>query len=275
MHDPTPAAPPGPRRDEVGVLSRGLAILRAFAPRNEWLSNHEIAAAVGLPRPTVSRLTANLLSLGYLTYDTQAGRYHLAASALTLGYGAFASLDVWTVARPYLRELAGDADALAVLSMRDGMHLVCNEVFHGEHILTLRLNPGSRMQLPRSTMGHALIGALPEAERAALLDEIRTQYADDWPALAPAFDDAVAQMRQRGFCATLGTAEHGVNAVGCVLSLDRAPYTYVLGCAAPAPRFPRERLEREIGPRLLQIKIDIEHELDGVMPQATHVEART
>ncbi len=38
---------------EVSVLSRGLSILRTFAPRNGWLSNHQIADAVGLPRDEV------------------------------------------------------------------------------------------------------------------------------------------------------------------------------------------------------------------------------
>jgi DNA-binding IclR family transcriptional regulator len=35
----------------------------------------------------------------------------------------------------------------------------------------------------------------------------------------------------------------------------------VLGCAAPALRFPPERLENEIGPRLMQIKASIERQL--------------
>ncbi|WP_454875092.1 IclR family transcriptional regulator [Paraburkholderia xenovorans] len=246
---------------EVSVLSRGLSILRTFAPRNGWLSNHQIADAVGLPRPTVSRITANLTSLGYLDYAAEQGKYRLGTAALALGYGAFSSLDVWTVARPYLRDLARDADALAVLSLRDGMHMVCNEVFHGEHILTLRLNAGSRMQLPHSTMGHALVGTLAGLERQTLLEEVREHFPDEWRTLKPALEDAVRQVTRRGFCATLGTAELGVNGVGCVLDLRNAPATYVLGCAAPALRFPPERLENEIGPRLMQIKASIERQL--------------
>jgi IclR family transcriptional regulator, positive regulator for flagellar biogenesis len=263
MHDhgPVLTSEYSPNPPEVSVLSRGLSILRAFAPRNGWLSNHQIADAVGLPRPTVSRITANLTSLGYLEYAAAQGQYRLGTAALALGYGAFSSLDVWTVARPYLCALARDTDALAVLSLRDGMHMVCNEVFHGEHILTLRLNAGSRMQLPHSTMGHALVGKLAGSERQALLDEVRERFPDEWATLEPALEDAARQVQRRGFCATLGTAERGVNGVGCVLDLRNAPTTYVLGCAAPALRFPPERLENEIGPRLMQIKASIERQL--------------
>src|ERR1035437_5748479 len=70
---------------QARVLARGLYILRAFTPRNEWLSNQEIAAKTSLPRPTVSRLTTNLTGLGYLSYSTASRKYRLGTSVLALG----------------------------------------------------------------------------------------------------------------------------------------------------------------------------------------------
>ena len=58
------ASAAGASAGSVRVLARGLTILRVFSPKNDWLSNHEIAAAADLPRPTVSRLTANLAEMG-------------------------------------------------------------------------------------------------------------------------------------------------------------------------------------------------------------------
>ena len=252
--------------ERVRVLARGLSILRAFTPRNSWLSNHEIAAAVALPRPTVSRITANLTAAGYLVYSAARARYTLSASVLTLGFAAFAELDVRMVARPLLRELANSADALAVLATRDDMVMVCNEVFHGDHILTLRLNVGSRLSIVQSAMGRALIGALPAAQRAPLLRQIEERFPDEWPRIREELDDAVLQTGKTGFCATIGTAEEGVNGVGSVIDTPRAPNVYVLGCAAPAFRFSERRLVEEIGPRLLAVRRQIERQLSSTTP---------
>jgi DNA-binding IclR family transcriptional regulator len=251
--------------DHVRVLSRGLSILHAFTPRNGWLSNHEIATAVELPRPTVSRITANLTSAGYLLYSPGRAQYRLSSAAVTLGFAAFASLDIRVVARPFLRELANGADALAVIAMRDDMHMVCNEVFHGAHILTLRLAAGSRLSLVQSAMGRALIGALPDEQRTSLLGQIAQRFPDEWTRLRVELDDAVEQTRSTGFCATIGTAEEGVNGVGSVINVPRAPNIYVLGCAAPAFRFSPQRLNEEIGPRLLDIKHQIEQQLSSTV----------
>lgn len=51
-------------------LTRGLDILRAFAANDATLGNQQLIERTGLPKATVSRLTATLVSLGYLHHDT-------------------------------------------------------------------------------------------------------------------------------------------------------------------------------------------------------------
>jgi DNA-binding IclR family transcriptional regulator len=245
----------------VRVLARGLAILRVFTPANRWLSNHEIALASKLPRPTVSRITADLMGLGYLDYSARDGRYRLGTSVLALGYHGLANLDAHLIARPLMQELADATNALVVLASRDGLAMVCNEVCHGNNILTLRVGVGSRLSLPNSAMGRALVGALPPAARAALLDEIRDACGNEWQQLGPALQDAASQMQSKGYYTSIGTLEQGVNGVGTVVEFGNAPLTYTLGVAGPAFRFPPEWLENDIGPRMLAIKDQIQHRL--------------
>lgn len=257
--------------DLVRVLSRGLAILQTFTPKNDWRSNHEIATATGLPRPTVSRLTANLTALGYLVYSPEMGKYRLGTGVLALGFASIANLDVRLIARPLMQELADGEDLLVVLASRDGLAMVCNEVCHSsQSILTLRVSVGSRLFLPYSAMGRALVGALPEEARNALLKEIAVRHRSRWDALEPALADACAQIKRQGFVVTMGTLEEGVSGAAVVVSEPGAPFAYTLGVAGPAFRFPRERLRRDIGPRLLAIKARIESQLaSGAIAPAT------
>lgn len=249
---------------KVRVLERGLTVLRVFTPRNDWLSNHEIATAAGLPRPTVSRLAANLSEMGYLEPSRNRGQYRLGPSVLSLGYAALAHTDVIEIARPHLARFAEQEDALMVLATRDGLSMVCNEVFLSDAMLTLRLNVGSRLPLLKSAVGGALIGVLPEGEKDELLREVRAKYAAEWSELEPTFRSASAQMAGKGYFTSIGTLEHGVNGLGVVLELPSAPRKYVIGMAGPSVRFGRKLLEQEIAPRLLALKAMIEREAAAI-----------
>ena len=249
----------GPKDGTVRVLARGLRILKSFAPRNDWQSNGDIAEVVGLPKPTVSRITAALTSMGYLTYAYATGRYRLAPPVLALGYIARSNLGIPSIARPLMQALANEQNALVVLAEHDDMAMVCDEVCHPEDsIVSLRVHRGSRLTLPFSAAGRAYIGTLPAVEREALCEEIARRFPQVWPQVREGIRQAAAEVAARGFCVTMESLERGVNGVGVSLTLPNAPGRYVLGCAAPAFHFPRDHLENVVGPAMMEIKRRIE-----------------
>ena len=254
----------------VRVLARGLRILKAFQPHNDWLSNQEIAELTGLPKPTVSRLTATLTTLGYLIYSHPRGRYRLNLAVLELGYFALANQGLCSMARPLMQALANREDALVVLAEHDDMAMLCSEVCHSEHsIVSLRVHRGSRLVLPYSAAGRAYLGGLPAAARQALCDEIARRFPKDWPMLSKGIALAASEVAQHGFCITMGSLENGVSGVGVPVHIPNAPYRYALGCAAPSFHFPRDHLEQEIGPALLAVKRQIELPFTPALGQAT------
>ncbi len=241
------------------ILARGLSILEAFEPKNEWLSNNDIAARTGLPKPTVSRITATLTTLGYLAYSHAQGHYRLSPSVLALGYQPLSNLGLRASARPMMQALANQENAMVVLAERDDMAMVCTEVCHSDKsIVSLRVHRGSRLILPYSATGRAYIGALPEAERQTILNDIARRFPDTWSSLEPVIALAVQEIAARGFCVTSESLERGINGVSVPVEIPNSPHRYALGCAAPAYLFPRGHLEREIGPALLAIKAHIE-----------------
>jgi len=65
-------------------LERGLALLRAFRQGGPALTNADLAERVGLPRPTVSRLTRSLVDSGFLSFDFEQRAYRLTPVYLSL-----------------------------------------------------------------------------------------------------------------------------------------------------------------------------------------------
>lgn len=240
------------------VLARGLALLRAFRPRNAPLTNSELAVATGLPRPTVSRITATLLRLGYLEYFAERAQYRLSPSVLTLGFGVLSTLDIRLRARERMRAFADREDVLAVLSVRDGMSMVCQVLCRGPGAITIRLQEGSRVVLPHSSMGRAWFASLEPSRRAEVWEQISQQYPSE--VLKQDFDAAIRQIAKSGFCVTVSKLEPDLLGAATVVRLGASRDPYVLGCAVPAFRYRNQQSRTELGEKLMALRQQIEED---------------
>jgi DNA-binding IclR family transcriptional regulator len=250
-------------RQFVEALARGLEVLRAFRPNDGLLGNLEIAERTRLPRPTVTRLTYTLTKLGYLTYLERLGRYKLAPAALSIGYAAMANFRIREVARPFMQAVADEASASVALGGPDRLSMVYIGHCRSDNQITVRTDVGSRVPMATSAMGRAYLAALPEAQREEVLDLIRPKAGADWPKLRAAIEDAVEQVATHGFTMSIGEWQHDINGVGVPLTPEDGSGILAFNCGAPAFRLDRERLENELGPRLVGMVRSIERMLSG------------
>jgi len=105
--------------DEVNALARGLTVLRCIAVANAPVSNRELAELTGIPKPTVSRITATLVGTGFLFQLPDSERFVLTASVLELSNGFLRNFDIRARARPFLTELAERTSLSVHLAVRD------------------------------------------------------------------------------------------------------------------------------------------------------------
>jgi DNA-binding IclR family transcriptional regulator len=250
-------------RKFVTALARGLEVLRAFTPAEGLLGNGEIAERTGLPKPTVSRLTYTLTKLGYLAHVERLAKYQLAPAALALGYTALANIRIRQLARTHMQEVADYAGAVVALGTRDRLDLIYLELARSKHGAMLRLMQGSRLPVTTTAMGRALIAGMPESERTWLLGYIKRQEGKNWPKVKAGIERAIKDFETRGFTLTLGEWERDINAVGVPLTAPDGSGMFAFNCGAPAFHFTRERLENDIGPRLVNMVRNVEVALSG------------
>jgi DNA-binding IclR family transcriptional regulator len=252
----------GKDRDVVTAVSRGLAILSSFSPRDVWLGNSEIAARTGVPRPTVSRLTQTLSLLGYLQHSPRRRQYRLGAAVLTLGYAVLGNLDVRRVARPAMQAFADSCNALVALGARERLDMIHLETCHSNTtMLTLRVDSGSRARVATTAFGRALLAALPTDERDAIFQQMSRHYREQWPKLKREIEQAARDTHRQGFCIVMGLWQPDINAVAVPLVCPDRSEVLSIGCAGSARYLPRRRLETEIGPRLIELAKRITSEL--------------
>ncbi len=250
----------------VGAVARALAILNVFRADDRSLGNSELAERTGLTKPTVSRLAYTLARCGYLSFNPRYRVYELGPSALALGHIALSTIDVRQLARPLMKELARQADFNVGLGTRDQHMMVYTDACEGEALIGLRLFAGSRLPIVTSAMGRAYLAGLEQAEREALLAEIRPRHGDEWQGLVRAVEKAVLDVRNDGFCVSAGDWQKDIHGVAAPIRQPGGGPVYAINLGGPAYLLPEKALRADLGPRIAEVARKIEA---AMTPQAT------
>ena len=195
----------------VQSLHRALDVLEGFAAAGGTASLSDVAAACGLPLPTVHRLASTLADRGYLRRLPDR-RYCLGSRLVPLGTEAHALLG--ERAMPVLRVLAaltGESANLAVLTQGRAEYV---SQAQGRHAMRIFSEVGNRVQLHCTGVGKALLAVVPPEHASRLI------AAAELTAHTPATitDPAVLQaelgvIRARGYALDEGEMEAGVRCV--------------------------------------------------------------
>jgi IclR family transcriptional regulator, acetate operon repressor len=195
----------------VQSVHRALDVLEALAAAGGTASLSDLAAACGLPAPTLHRLAGTLADRGYLRQGPDR-RYSLGSRLVPLGTDAHALLG--ERALPVLRELAeqtGESANLAVLT-QGGAEYVAQAP--GRHTMRTFIEVGNRVALHCTGVGKALLAAIPPAHASRLIGaeplEARTPTTITDPAALRA---EIALIRDRGYALDEGEMETGVRCV--------------------------------------------------------------
>ncbi|MBN9429396.1 MAG: IclR family transcriptional regulator [Burkholderiales bacterium] len=240
-------------RQFVSALARGLDVLRAFEVGDEMLGNQEIAARSRLTKPTVSRLTYTLTQLGYLNYDQNLRKYGIGIGVLALVQPILRRIELRHLVRPLMQELADEVNAAVGIGTVDGLSALYLEVCRGAEAVTVRLDPGSKLDITTSAMGRALFVAMPPAARNEILQRCERRDPKNFKRVERALNNAIADVEERGFCFSISDWSSDVNGVGVPLTLRRGEMVFALNCGGAAWTMPPARLENEIGPKLVEL----------------------
>ncbi|MDR5750078.1 MULTISPECIES: IclR family transcriptional regulator [unclassified Caballeronia] len=249
--------------EEVTALARGLDVLRRIAAADAPVSNRELTELTGIPKPTVSRITATLVSAGLLFRLPDSERFVLTASVLELSNGFLRNFDIRARARPFLIDLAELTGLSVHLAVRDRLEMVVIDAIRPRSaVLVSRLEVGGRMDLCRTAVGRAYLAVLTQSERQTLIASVQTASGDDWPTVAGGLQTGLDDMRRLGFAISTGEWHHGLNAVAAGFT-GPSDQRYAVNCGGAAHQCPRETLIESVAPALLDCVAKIVEEIGG------------
>lgn len=249
---------------EVSSVRKALDILACFSLEKPVWALSTLARHLELPKSTVHNLLRTLQIYDFVRQDPEARNYRLGPRALEMGLVFARSTEMLAAVRPLLRRLAehtGETIKMGILS-NDRVLIVA--AVESAHQLHTRGDTGTRWPLHSTSLGKAILSALPEDEaRQAVerygLEPVTAYTAATWEALVR----DLRQIRARGYALDLEENERGVRCVA-------APVVDALrgSVAAISVSGPRVRLEDD---RLVQLARDVVAAARSIRAQA-HME---
>lgn len=150
-------------------VARAFRVLELLRVHRGPLTAAAIGRHLAMPQPSTRALLKTLVSLGYLTCTGTDRTYWPTAAVTALGQWLTAEqrLPAWlTSALERIAALSGETTSLC--GLRDGnVHILY--VRKAQHPVALQLETGIGVAAWRTTVGRALLAALPDADATGLL----------------------------------------------------------------------------------------------------------
>ena len=208
----------------VPGLARGLRVLEFLAEHPEGRTQKEIADGLGFPFSSVSRITLQLETAGYLRRDSQTKAFRHTMKMLMTGQRALAESDLVGTALPVMRRVRDALQDTVVLGVLNDKEIIVIESAVGTHLFKFQLNAGHRINIPASAPGKAIVAFLPEDQRDKLVRSLHfTRFNERTIATREAFIQELEVVRKAGYSIDRGEEYAGIYCLGAPI-LDRYGY---------------------------------------------------
>ena len=155
-----------------GSLSKGLRVLASFDERDARLTVAEISERTSINRASVYRLAGVLEQQGYL--KKEGSTYQPSSKVFGLGVAAVESLELVDHIRPHLDRIKNElSEATAInYGVLEGDEVIYLLRLHLDNVISINLQVGSRLPVYLSSLGKAILSAMPPEEAEAVVARI-------------------------------------------------------------------------------------------------------
>lgn len=149
----------------VQSIDRVLDIIEILAASPGGMLLSDISSLSGLHTSTVHRLLTSLIDRGYARKDRSSGKYCLTMRLFEVGCRVSGAMDLLTLARPWLDELADFSQEAVHLVKRDGIDVVyLYKAVPVQLLIRMASYVGGRNPLYCTGVGKSILAYLPEQE---------------------------------------------------------------------------------------------------------------
>jgi len=166
------------RKYTIKSLARGLQILDVLAQTDHRWGVTELSRHINADKSLVYRTLSTLSSLGYVEQDPASRKYTLGLKIIELTGRTLRRLELFTVAKPVLKELSRTTGETAHLAIMVKDHMIYLDTEEVDRPFNLNTGMGLPVPLHSSAVGKALLACLSETEVDQLLSAHLQRFTD-------------------------------------------------------------------------------------------------
>lgn len=242
--------------DIIHGLIRGLAVIECFDEAHGRMSITEVAERTGLERATARRCLLTLVHLGYATYDGKF--FQLTPRVLNLGHSYLATTPLPRLIQPFLDELShatAESTAAAVLEGTDILYIARAST---RRVMSINLAAGARLPAYCTSMGRALLAALPKAEARDILERSDlVAYTERTKAELATIETELAVVAAQGFAVIDQELELGLCSIAVPLFDQTGRVVAAINVGAQTARAPTSRMIAHFLPLMRKLQAEM------------------
>jgi IclR family pca regulon transcriptional regulator len=244
------------RREAMGGLAKGLAVIRAFTREHAALTLSDIARSARIPAATARRCLLTLEDSGYVTRNGRT--FLLRPKVLELGAAYLESMNIEQVTHTHLEELARATSDSAALCVLDGTEIVYVARASVRTLVRLEAHVGSRFPAHATSTGRVLLAGVGEERLQRYLQTTPFEALTERTVTDPArLRGAIEDCRRAGYAAVEDELAYGVIALAVPVYDQQRRVVAALNTSSHSRRISRSRLVRERLSMLQQVSRQI------------------
>jgi DNA-binding IclR family transcriptional regulator len=231
----------------VGSTEKAFQVLHAFDGPQRFMTLADVARAANLDRSATQRLVYTLETLGYLKRIEGTRNYGLSSKVLQFSHSYLKANDLIDKASPYLLDISRNLGETTNLHELDGHEVVFVARFPGRHLIHIDFVIGSRLPAYFTASGTAILSALPEEERLALLKRTPLVPLTPYTTIDP--DRLLERVRvaaARGYSIQVNESVMGDISVAAPIIGEHGRAVAAVNISVPTTRWTKERAEVEL-----------------------------
>lgn len=234
----------GNRAPAGGASQKTLGVLEAALLNDRFT---DIVADTGLPKSTVHRILATLVTEGFIAGDTEHG-FRAGRRFMTLAGRAISELDMSEIAQPVVDRLVTEVDCTVHVGVASGDAMVYIIRTDSSKPYRMRSRVGLAIPMHSTGMGKAVLASRPASDVEALaartgLPARTDQTITDLGRL----QEELATIRERGYALDLGENEVGTVCVSAPIRDHTGRVTSGVSVSSIALEHPGRTIE-ELAP---------------------------
>ena len=222
-------------------LERALDILEFLAQAGSPRTLAEVIDAVAGPKATVHRLLSSLRGRGYVTQDPLTSRYSAGVRCFELGSMWAQSLDMRSVAAPYLAALNEETGETVHLAVYDHGDVVYVDKLESRQPVVAKSYVGRRCPATCVATGRALLAFQDRAEIDETLAGPLPAYTPDSVTDRADLAALLDRVRRDGYGVNHGSYREGVGGVAAPIRDHTGRVIASVGICLPEHRFGPDR----------------------------------